>query len=351
MSTNDDSTRGIRSVQSIARRTAIARRVDALFKAMSTDFLLREQFVTEPSQILSEYIHGQKLPAETAEVRDQVLYSVLATPALVAWLYAYVARSSGVLPQRERFVPDFSRAVTTTGAHHVIIALARASVEKIDVFGDDGPLAVMFDMFADASRLGSRMAVTEMSTGHTTGTEMSTGHTVASRLAVTEMSTGHTTGTEMSTGHTVASRLGSRLAATEMSTGHTTGTEMSTGHTVASRLAATEMSTGHTTGTEMSTGHTVASALGSRLAATEMSTGHTTGTEMSTGHTVASALGSRLAATEMSTGHTTGTEMSTGHTVADELFPTGVRRVTLSALVDHANLLRDRGALDVVWAR
>jgi len=39
-------------------RAAVLRRFDALFRAMSQDFLLREQFVTDPAQIASEYVYG-----------------------------------------------------------------------------------------------------------------------------------------------------------------------------------------------------------------------------------------------------------------------------------------------------
>ena len=41
----------------------ISRRADALFKTLATDYLLREQFVTDPAQILSDYLFGQHLPA------------------------------------------------------------------------------------------------------------------------------------------------------------------------------------------------------------------------------------------------------------------------------------------------
>jgi hypothetical protein len=221
--------------------------VDALFKAMSSDFLLREQFVTEPSQILSEYVHGKKLPPEQATVNDQLLYAVMSNQNMIRWLRDYSVGHRGRFPTREKFVADFSRAVVAHDAQHVVLALIRSSVEKQDVFQSDGALLpILFGAFAgDFSGI---VAHTEMSTGH--GTEMSTGHTTG-----TEMSTGHVmmAHTEMSTGH-----------GTEMSTGHTTGTEMSTGHMM---MAHTEMSTGH---------------------GTEMSTGHTTGTEMSTGHVLGS---------------------------------------------------------------
>ncbi|MET0648652.1 MAG: hypothetical protein ABW208_18735 [Pyrinomonadaceae bacterium] len=199
------------------RRSAVSRRVDSLFKAMSTDFLLREQFVTEPTQVLAEYVHGTRLSPEQAAASDQLLYSVASNQKLLGWLRDYSIKNKGVLPPRDRYVRDFSRAVVASGSYHVVLALAKSSAEKQDIFDPfESFLQVVFGTFA--GNLGNIHAQTEMSTGHTTGTEMSTGHI----FAQTEMSTGHTTGTEMSTGHI--------FAQTEMSTGHTTGTEMSTGH-------------------------------------------------------------------------------------------------------------------------
>jgi len=48
------------SVPSPLAEAAIARRYEALFKALTNDFLLREQFVTDPTQIFFEYVHSRK---------------------------------------------------------------------------------------------------------------------------------------------------------------------------------------------------------------------------------------------------------------------------------------------------
>ena len=47
-------------------RAATMRRIDALFRAMSSDFLLREQFVTDPVQVMWEYGHSSALAPEKA---------------------------------------------------------------------------------------------------------------------------------------------------------------------------------------------------------------------------------------------------------------------------------------------
>jgi len=188
----------------ILRRAATTRRVDALFKAMSTDFLLREQFITDPSQIMSEYVHGTSLSPEKASISNQLLYSVMSNPRLLGWLRDYAIKYGGNPPSRGQFAIDFGRAVADSGGHHVILALLRNSVEKEAAVGfDEVLLPLIFGIFTG----GGLVAGTEMSTG-TGGTEMSTGNIFASG---TEMSTGG--GTEMSTG----------TGGTEMSTGNRPG--------------------------------------------------------------------------------------------------------------------------------
>ena len=391
----------------IQRRAAMARRVDALFRAMSTDYLLREQFVTDPTQIMSEYVNSARMPPQTASVGNQLLYAVMSNRGLLGWLRDYSIKHHGQPPSRHRFIRDFGRAVVEHGGHHVVLALVRSSVEQEGVFVfDEAFLPVIFGIFAQG--VGRVFAAgTEMSTGTDfgtmrSGTEMSTGRTVA---AGTEMSTGTDfgtmrSGTEMSTGRTVAegtemstgTDFGTMRSGTEMSTGRTVaeGTEMSTGTDFGTMRSGTEMSTGRTvaegtemstgtdfgtmrSGTEMSTGRTVAEGtemstgtdFGTMRSGTEMSTGRVfaAGTEMSTG----TDFGTMRSGTEMSTGRVfaagteistgtdfgtmrSGTEMSTGRTFAAGLFGSSHVAVTLEALAQYAAQLRESGALDVVWA-
>ena len=60
----------------VLRAAAVSHRVDALFKAMSQDYLLREQFVTDPAQVLSDYVDRGQLPEQRASVSNQLAYSV-----------------------------------------------------------------------------------------------------------------------------------------------------------------------------------------------------------------------------------------------------------------------------------
>jgi hypothetical protein len=310
------------------RRTAALRRTNALFKSMASDFLLREQFVTEPTRVLTEYVHSDSVAADRAEASDQLVYAVMASPGLLAWLRDYAMHLRETLPSRDQFMHDMLRAAVAEGAYHVIFAIARADIEGHDVLGRAAALPVLLDLIVHGA--GGIFAQTEMSTGHSTGTEMSTGHVFA-----TEMSTGHS-GTQMSTGHSTG---------TQMSTGHVFATEMSTGH------SGTQMSTGHSTGTQMSTGHVFATEMSTGHSGTQMSTGHSTGTQMSTGHVFATETSTGHSGTEKSTGHSTGTEKSTGHTIGPDVFRPGFQRVALAALADYAGQLRVAGALDRIFVR
>lgn len=125
-------------------RAAVARRVDALFKAMASDFLLREQFVTDPAQILAEYVNGDRLSPAKSAVNNLLLYAVVSNPAMLRWIGEYSAKHREALPARQTFVRDFARAAAERADHHVIIALARGSLERETLLDVDDLLVQIF---------------------------------------------------------------------------------------------------------------------------------------------------------------------------------------------------------------
>src|SRR5262245_56518803 len=94
----------------LLQRAAITRRLNALFRAMASDYLLREQFVTDPAQILSEYVHGAGLSPATASVSNQLLYGLMANPKLRSWLTKYATDHHDEPPPRDKFLSDLGHA-------------------------------------------------------------------------------------------------------------------------------------------------------------------------------------------------------------------------------------------------
>ncbi|MFJ2868308.1 hypothetical protein [Kitasatospora sp. NPDC087314] len=106
----------------------MVRRLDSLFRVMATDYLLREQFVTSPSALIFDYVHGVQLSAEQASVSDQLIYSVMANRPLLTWLYDRAA-ASDIATDRNAFASEFARGAAQQGAHHVLVAMMRAATE------------------------------------------------------------------------------------------------------------------------------------------------------------------------------------------------------------------------------
>jgi hypothetical protein len=208
------------------------RRTDALFKAMSSDYLLREQFITDPAQLLHEYVAGGRLDEGTADAANQLVYAVMSNPKTRTWLLEYARRTGGRTPDRHQFAVDFANAVASSGDPLVSLALIRAGSQQANSFVVQADvLRALLGILGGGISSGTEMSPgggTEMSPG-VTGTEMSPG----AIFSGTEMSPGG--GTEMSPGGGTEMSPGAILSGTEMSPGG--GTEMSPG-------GGTEMSPG-----------------------------------------------------------------------------------------------------------
>ena len=363
----------------MASQLSEKRRVEALFKALASDYLLREQFVTDPSQILTEYVRGKRLDSTAAAAANHLVYAVVSNPGLYRWLSSY-ARTSGDEVSQDQFLRDFARALARDGDEQTQLAVLRAASEPKNLFSVQARvLRGLISVLRGSGGPGSVFAGTEMSSP---GTEMSPGQAFRTGTEMsspgTEMSPGQAfrTGTEMSSPGTEMSpgqfRTGTEMSSpgTEMSPGQVfrTGTEMSSPGTEMSpgqfrtgtemSSPGTEMSPGQAfrTGTEMSSPGTEMSPgqfrTGTEMSSpgTEMSPGQfRTGTEMSSPGTEMSP-GQIFAGTEMSS---PGTEISPGS--GTNISPGQLGRidieVTLQALVDFATELRRAGALNTVRFR
>jgi hypothetical protein len=307
-------------------------RTRALFKAMSGDYLLREQFATDPMRVFCDYAFAD-LPLD-AEVQaaNQLIFAAVSSPSLRRWMGAFARQHGGKPSGRHRFAVEFASAIAVSRDPLVVLGLVRAAAGDRELFRRQ---ADFFRGVLVAMGSGDIAGGTEMSPGG--GTEMSPG-------GGTEMSPGAARLSEqIATEVRIAARLASSILSAAAS-----GTEMSPG-------GGTEMSPGG--GTEMSPGALrLAEALAAslrraelfsreflRASGTEMSPGGGTemspggGTEMSPGMAgfgVAERLAAELAsaarfAAEFGRLEAAGTEMSPGGT---EMSPGGGTEMSPGAL-------------------
>lgn len=121
-------------------RARVVRRIDALFRAMQTDALLREQFITGPSEILAEYLKGGRITAEKSAVTNRLIYSVFANKKLLKWFQDYAHDHIDDVPSPARFLADFCAAVVDHEGRTVVSALMAACVAGTGVHGLSGDL-------------------------------------------------------------------------------------------------------------------------------------------------------------------------------------------------------------------
>lgn len=126
-------------------QTALQRRLDALFRAISTDFLLREQFVTDPTQVTAEYVLGRRVPEQDAAILNHLIHSSLASPRLIGWFrqYAFTPKAPKSITVDD-FVDAFARAAVETGSFPVVASLARLATSPARVRLDDDWLRLIF---------------------------------------------------------------------------------------------------------------------------------------------------------------------------------------------------------------
>ncbi len=259
-------------------------RTHAMLRAMSTDYLLREQFATDPMQIYCDYVTRDRESGQNADAANQLVFSVFSSPHLRRWLGDYSRRLGGRAPSRDMFARQFSNAAAASRDPLVALALVR------DAAAGESHFELQVDFFRAVLAVMGRGSLSA------SGTEMSPGATA------TEMSPG-ATATEMSPG---AAGLAGRVAAEIASAARfavelrrlaaADGTEMSPG-------GGTEQSPGG--GTEMSPGtlrlaQSLTAAIHRAERFSELLLRADEGTEMSPG--TATEISPGVTATEMSPG-------------------------------------------------
>jgi hypothetical protein len=137
--------RTTQSGSQILQRAEIARRVDALFRAMAHDYLLREQFITNPAQATAEYVYSKTLPPAKATAINQLFYSVISNHKLLGWLRKYSNQYRGKQPSASQFLTDFGRAAVEYSADHVVFSLIRSAlIPGAELGFDNSLLNVLF---------------------------------------------------------------------------------------------------------------------------------------------------------------------------------------------------------------
>ncbi|TFB42270.1 hypothetical protein [Pseudomonas sp. F01002] len=148
-----------------------ASRTNALFKAMSTDYLLREQFATDPAQVLINYVQGAYPTQASTDTTNQLIFAVLSCSPLRRWMDAVGRREDHAQLSRHSFAVEFAKAAAASGDYLVTLALIRSASDK------EGEFMARLDLLrwiTGAMGAGTTGFSVEMSSGDTVNRSSST---------------------------------------------------------------------------------------------------------------------------------------------------------------------------------
>jgi hypothetical protein len=124
-----------RSEPRALQAAAVTRRLDALFRTMLSDYLLREQFITDPVQIVAEYVYGKKVSPHVAAAANRLIYAFASNPQLVWWFRDYAIEHRQRPPTANEFYYDLARAVVQHHGERVVLALMRSAAQDEGLTG------------------------------------------------------------------------------------------------------------------------------------------------------------------------------------------------------------------------
>ena len=160
--------------RSSVKEARFAHRTEALFRALSSDYLLREQFVSDPARILADYVLDERVSEDLADTANQLLYVVVSSPRLASWLTSYALQLKSTVPSPQAFTRNFAQAVSTCGDDLAVLALIHAATRERDHFSLQADLLRAVAVALGISR-GGATSGTEVTPGPGPGTDVTPG--------------------------------------------------------------------------------------------------------------------------------------------------------------------------------
>ena len=154
-----------------------AHRTEALFRSLSSDFLLREQFVSDPARTFAEYVLDERVGEDLAETANHLLYAVVSSQRLAHWLISYARQLKRKVPPRHVLATSLAQAVARSGDEVAVLALIHAAASESDHFSLQADLLRAIAVALGGYR-GHGSSGTEFTPGPGPGTEVSPGRTI-----------------------------------------------------------------------------------------------------------------------------------------------------------------------------
>lgn len=128
----------------VLKEKDLRKNTEELFEQLGRDEKARQEFIKNPTAVLSEKIVKHKLPEQEISDVNRVLFAMLANDRFRQWLDDYEASPNGRKVSEAEFSRDFSEAVLQFGDSDLIRALFK---QASDGFGLPGFSKVAEQLF------------------------------------------------------------------------------------------------------------------------------------------------------------------------------------------------------------
>jgi len=113
----------------------LSKRSASLFDELQSDEALRDEFIRNPTKVVSEKVTGKPLPAAQASAGNRFLFSLLANDEFRTWMKVYNRRLLRDRPSEEERLKDFAQAIIRYGDENLMASLAELAASGYGIPG------------------------------------------------------------------------------------------------------------------------------------------------------------------------------------------------------------------------
>lgn len=99
------------------------KRLIALFDKIDKDEKIRESFIRNPSQYISNDVMNQNLPPQQLSEANRLLFSLMSNDTMLEWLKTYQSQEVGAKFNKKQFLQDFAKKIAALGDENIIASI------------------------------------------------------------------------------------------------------------------------------------------------------------------------------------------------------------------------------------
>lgn len=119
----------------VLKKGDLRKNTAALFEKLESDEKLRDRFIQNPVQMLSERVFKQKVPRQTVSESNRFLFSILANERFLDWLAKWKAENRDRKLEKNEFNRAIAGALIEFGDENLGASVVASNLAGVRLFG------------------------------------------------------------------------------------------------------------------------------------------------------------------------------------------------------------------------